>query len=128
MAPRDRIRILCIACSASGLSTLERALKGSYYSVLTAATPDQGVAMCVAQFVAAAIVDAESIRGKEWSVVKSLKLVRPSLPIVLLDERSDGRDLSLPEGVDQLVSITSLEKLPDAINQLVRAIEQLPRP
>ncbi|MBZ5490281.1 MAG: hypothetical protein LAO76_05040 [Acidobacteriia bacterium] len=96
-------------------------MKGSYYSVLTAATPDQGVAMCVAQFVAAAIVDAESIRGKEWSVVKSLKLVRPLLPIVLLDERSDGRDLSLPEGVDQLVSITSLEKLPDAINQLVRA-------
>jgi hypothetical protein len=49
---RDRIRILCIACSTSGLSTLDRALKGSRYSVLTAATPDQGVAICVAQFVA----------------------------------------------------------------------------
>jgi DNA-binding NtrC family response regulator len=128
MALRDRIRILCIACSASGLSTLERALKGSSYSVLTAATPDQGVAICVAQFVAAAIVDAESVRGKEWSVVKSLKLVRPSLPIILLDERNGGRNLPLPEGVDELVSITSLERLPDAINQLVRAIEQLPRP
>lgn len=78
--------------------------------------------------LAAAIVDAESVRGREWSVVKSLKLVRPSLPIILLDERSSGRSLSLPEGVDELVSITSLERLPDAIKHFVRAIEQLPRP
>ena len=128
MAPRDRIRILCIACSASGLSTLERALKGSQYSVLTAATPDQGVAICVAQFVAAVIVDAESVRGKEWPVVKSLKLVRPSLPIILLDERSGGRNLERPEGVDELVSVASLEKLPEAINQVLRSISRLPPP
>jgi DNA-binding NtrC family response regulator len=125
---RDRIRILCIACSASGLSTLEQTLKRLPYSLLTAATRDQGVAMCVAQFVAAAIVDAESVRGKEWPVVKSLKLVRPSLPIILLDERSGGRNLELPEGVDELVSVASLEKLPEAINQLLRSIARLPAP
>jgi DNA-binding NtrC family response regulator len=125
---RDRIRILCIACSASGLSTLEQTLKRLPYSVLTAATPDQGVAMCVAQFVAAVIVDAESVRGKEWPVVKSLKLVRPSLPIILLDERSGSRNLELPEGVDELVSVASLEKLPEAINQLLRSIARLPPP
>jgi DNA-binding NtrC family response regulator len=125
---KNRIRILCIACSASGLSTLEQTLKRLPYSVLTAATPDQGVAMCVAQFVAAVIVDAKSVRGKEWPVVKSLKLVRPSLPIILLDERSGSRNLELPEGVDELVSVASLEKLPEAINQLLRSIARLPPP
>jgi DNA-binding NtrC family response regulator len=125
---KNRIRILCIACSATGLSTLEQTLKRLPYSVLTAATPDQGVAMCVAQFVAAVIVDAESVRGKEWPVVKSLKLVRPSLPIILLDERSGGRNLERPEGVDELVSVASLEKLPEAINQLLRSIARLPPP
>ena len=124
---KNRIRILCIACSATGLSTLEQTLKRLPYSVLTAATPDQGVAMCVAQFVAAVIVDAESVRGKEWPVVKSLKLVQPSLPIILLDERRGGRNLERPEGVDELVSVASLEKLPEAINQLLR-IARLPPP
>jgi len=78
--------------------------------------------------VAAVIVDAESVRGKEWPVVKSLKLVRPSLPIILLDERSGIRNLELPEGVDELVSVASLEKLPEAINQLLRSIARLPPP
>jgi hypothetical protein len=64
--------------------------------VLAAATPSQAVAICVAHFVSAAIVDAESLRGKEWPVVKSLKMVRPSLPIILLDDR---RTVIVPGGI-----------------------------
>jgi DNA-binding response OmpR family regulator len=95
---KKRIRILCIACSAVTFSQPQSVLRNSQYSVLTAATPSQAIAICVAQFVAAAIVDAESLRGKEWPVVKSLKMVRPSLPIILLDERRTERELVLPEG------------------------------
>jgi hypothetical protein len=59
------VRVLCLACSAKGLATLENAIKNSRYSVITASTSDQAVAICVSQFVAAAVVDAESIRDQE---------------------------------------------------------------
>lgn len=52
--------------------------------------------------------------------VKSLKMVRPNLPVVLLDERHTRRDVPLPEGVDQIVSVASFDKLPYAIDQLLR--------
>jgi hypothetical protein len=87
--------------------------------VLTAATPSQAVAICVAQFVSAAIVDAESLRGKEWPVVKSLKMVRPSLPIILLDERRTERELVLPEGISDVLSVSSMSELGEKIKQIL---------
>jgi DNA-binding response OmpR family regulator len=116
---KKSIRILCVACSAATFSQLHSVLRNSHYSVLTAATPSQAVAICVAQFVAAAIVDAESLRGKEWPVVKSLKMVRPSLPIILLDERRTERELVLPEGISDVLSVSSLSELGEKIKQIL---------
>jgi hypothetical protein len=64
-------------------------------------------------------VDAESLRGKEWPVVKSLKMVRPSLPIILLDERRTERELVLPEGISDVLSVSSMSELGEKIKQIL---------
>jgi DNA-binding response OmpR family regulator len=115
------VRVLCLACSARSLSTLQAALKRSpaEFSILTATTSDQAVAVCIAHTVAAAVVDAEAIRGQEWTVVRTLKGVRAQLPIILLEDRKCERD-SLPEGVDAAVSIDSPAELYETIASLVK--------
>ncbi len=117
------VRILCLACSSEGLSALENALKNSRYSAITASTSDQAVAICVSQFVAAAVVDARSIRDQEWSVVKTLKGVRASLPVILLDDQDGHRESPLREGVDAVVSISSTEALCSKLDALIRNFE-----
>jgi hypothetical protein len=64
-------------------------------------------------------VDAESLRGKEWPVVKSLKMVRPSLPIILLDDRRTEREVVLPEGISDVLSLSSLAELGEKIRQIL---------
>lgn len=113
-------RILCVACSHQTMVDLQSALSSSSTVVLTAASPEQAAAICVAESIALAIVDAESIRGKEWSVVKTLKLVRPMLPVILLDERADGRRPELPDGVTGLVSISMPLELPAKIADFLK--------
>ena len=80
-------RVLCVACSSRALELLDRALRYSQLRILTAATREKGVAVCVAETITLAVLDAESIRGEEGSVAKSLKAVRPGLPIIMLEER-----------------------------------------
>jgi hypothetical protein len=67
--------------------------------------------MCVSKRAVAAVVDAESIHGPEFAVVKSLKGVRYNLPIILLEERHGNRDSPLPEGVDAVVAMSSTSAL-----------------
>ena len=114
------IRVLCLACSQRSLAILQAALKNApvEFSILTATTTDQAVAACVAHAVSAAVVDAEAIRGQEWTVVKTLKAVRAQLPIILLEDRKSERD-SLPENVDAVVSIDSPAELYHTISSLV---------
>jgi len=69
--------------------------------------------------VAAAVVDAEAIRGQEWTVVRTLKGVRAQLPIILLEDRRSKRESSLPEGVDASVSIDSPTDLYETILSLL---------
>jgi hypothetical protein len=75
------LRVLCLACTPTRLAVLQEALKRSRYSALSAATSDEAVAACIVPVVVAAVIDAESIRGQEWTVVKTLKAVRPMLPV-----------------------------------------------
>jgi len=74
--------------------------------------------MCVAEVVSAAVIDAESIRGQELSVVKALKAIKP-LPIILLEERKTDRQVPMPEGVDALVSISSPKELFRMLNRVL---------
>ena len=86
MLPSDRpSRVLCVACSPTALDILDRALRYSQLRILTAATRKKGIAVCVAENISLAVLDAESIRGKEASVATSMKKVRPNLRVILLD-------------------------------------------
>ena len=64
---------------------------------------DEGVAICVAEVVAVAVIDGELISGEECSVAKALKMVRPSLRIILLEERE--RLSEVPDGIDAVVPL-----------------------
>ena len=102
-------RVLCVACSSRALELLDRALRYSQLRMLTAATREKGVAVCVAETITLAVLDAESIRGEEGSVAKSLKAVRPGLPIIMLEERHRSSDV--PDCVDAVVPASDVEKL-----------------
>lgn len=92
--PEKSLRILCLACSSKRLAVLQYLLRNSKCSVVTASTSEEAVALCVAQVIAVAIVDAESIRGQEWTVVKSLQSVRCNLPVILLSQRENEREIN----------------------------------
>jgi len=75
------------------------------------------VAICVAEVVAVAVIDGASIRGEECSVAKTLKMVRPNLRIILLEERERLSDI--PEGIDAAVPLGATEELLKKIEELL---------
>ena len=120
MSPADPFsRVLCVACSPTVFASLDHAFRYSGLHVLSAATRDKGVAICVAEVIAVAVIDGESIRGEECSVAKALKMVRPNLRIILLEQRERLSDI--PEGIDAVVPLGETE-------QLLRKIEELLNP
>lgn len=118
-------RILCVACSPTVFVALDHAFRFSKLHVLSAATRDKGVAICVAEVIAVAVLDGESIRGEECSVAQALKMVRPNLPIILLEQRE--RLSNLPDGIDAVVPLGATEKLLRKIEELLNLREQSSR-
>lgn len=110
-------RVLCVACSSDVFSRLDRALNYSKFHVLSAATRDKGVAVCVAEAIAVAVLDGESIRGEEVSLATALKMVRPTMPIILLEERE--RQSNIPEGIDAVVPVGDPAELLRKIKELL---------
>ena len=78
--------------------------------------------MCVAEAIAVAVLDGESIRDKEVSLAAALKMVRPSLPIILLEERE--RQSNIPKGVDAVVPLDDPTRLIKKIEELVPGTEE----
>jgi DNA-binding response OmpR family regulator len=118
-SPDQSTRVLCVACSAKALDILDRALRYSQWRILTAATRKKGIAVCIAENIALAVLDAESIRGKEASVASALKKVRPKLPVIMLEERQRRREL--PVSVDAIVPLADQDKLLKTIQELLKA-------
>lgn len=87
--------------------------------MLTASTPDQALAICVAQLVDAAIVDGKALRGHDWSVVKSLKMVKRNLPVILVEERKPGR-ATIPKEVDAIVEAGAADELITKLKTLLK--------
>jgi ActR/RegA family two-component response regulator len=110
-------RVLCVACSPAVFARLDHAFRYSGLHVLSAATRDKGVAVCVAEVIAVAVIDGESIRGEACSVAKALKMVRPSLRIILLEERK--RLSEVPDGIDAVVPMGATEQLLKTIQELL---------
>ena len=121
--PDQSPRVLCVACSPTVFGALDHAFRYSRLHVLSAATRDNGVAICVAEVIAVAVLDGESIRGEECSVAQSLKMVRPNLPIILLEERARKPD-NLPDGIDAVVPLGATETLLRKIEELLNRRDQ----
>lgn len=104
-------RILILARSSPELTALLARIKAAALEATLALTPDSAVALCVGNHFAAVVLEAALLRNDDWTVAKSLKLVQPGLPILLLDSRSTGRRAPLPPDADALASYDAKDVL-----------------
>lgn len=115
-------RVLCVACSSQVFTKLDQTLGRSGLHILSAATRDRGVAICVAEAVSLAVLDADSIRGEQCSLATALKMVRPGLPIILIEERK--RLSPIPDNIDAVVQLGATETLVAKIVELLDSGKQ----
>ena len=109
--------VLCVGCSQRLFQKLNDRLEQSELRLLGPLNQEEAVAVCASQGVALIILDGASSRGQEWSVAKSFKMMRPTLPIILLGEHKSGT--RLPDGVEAVVSLNHLDRLPSTIRRLL---------
>ena len=85
-------------------NSLCRTLREDGNTVIESFTTDQAVALCVSNRIDAVILDQEFfVEVDGWSVAQSLKLVKPSI-CVLLVTRAKALQDRLPTGVDAMVA------------------------
>ena len=105
MAVRPNLSsILLVVASSASLDSMLAQIKEAGLNVAIALTADQAVAVCLGSRFAAVVLDAALIRNDDWSVAQSIKLVRPALPILLLDSRAVVREGSLPPHIDAIAT------------------------
>jgi len=116
MMGRAKPRILCVSRSSSQLEAIRSALPSKDYEVVAASTPEQAVAVCVSNNLAAVVLGSEFSTEAGWSAAQTFKMVKPQLPVVLL-----GHDhlQALPHGVDAVAPNYSAiqNKLDQLLNQ-----------
>lgn len=116
---RNSPRILCVARSIVQLERMFHAMKASGYQTVLASSADQGVAVCVGDPLAAVMIDAALCSDGDSSLPKDFKLVKPSIPVLLLDGRSEHLSNALPEGIDAVVNPNSPEDVLAKLKQLL---------
>jgi DNA-binding NtrC family response regulator len=117
MRRNESAGVLCVGCSDRLFQKLSDLLQESELRILGPLNREEAVAVCAAQAVALIVLDGASIRGQEWSVAKSLKMVRPTLPIILLGKHTNGP--RLPDGVDALIPLNGLDRLLSTVRGLL---------
>lgn len=115
---RQPIKVLCVACSPGTIAQLQHVLSHSQVQILSAATRDHAVAICVSHAVSIAVIDGESIRGQELSLAEALKMIRPSLPIILLEERRRPES-EIPQHIDLIVPVGAPDGLLAKLQELI---------
>jgi CheY-like chemotaxis protein len=104
MSGHGKPRILCVSRSEFQLRTICSAIPSQEYDVVSASTPEQAVAVCASNQLAAVVLDSEFVTDG-WSAAKTLKLVNPSVPVVLLGwPNNEGA----PHGVDAIAETYAL--------------------
>lgn len=103
MSGRDKTRILCVSRSPVQLKQMRLALSSAKYDALSASTPEQAVAVCVSNQLAAVVLDSEFLTDG-WSAPQTLKMVNPRVPVVLLGWPKNGEP---PHGVDAIAETYS---------------------
>jgi len=97
-------------------------LQRSGYTICEAHSPDHLVALCLSSPAQAVIVDACELAEVEgWSVAQSIKMVKPSLSVLLLCHGAIPQEVELPTGVDALASDSDLQGLQTALLKLAPA-------
>jgi DNA-binding response OmpR family regulator len=114
MTGRAKPRILCVSRSFSQLEAISSALPGREYEVVTATTPEQAVAVCVSNNLAAVVLGSEFSTETGWSAARTFKMVKPHLPVVLLGHDHQRQP---PHGVDAVALDCSA--IPHKLNELL---------
>jgi PleD family two-component response regulator len=117
MVDRRQVRILLVGDSSFDSQAVRSTLLCNEYQVLSAFTPDQAVAYCISNNVAAVVLNSKFVKDHGWSTAETLKAVNPHLPILYLHP-SDIR--KAPAGVDEIATTlhAMLEKLDTLIKRL----------
>lgn len=105
MSRRETHRVLCISQSPSQLQELISAVSSMACEAVSASSPEQAVACCVGNYLVAIVMDSEFLTEGGWTVSQSIKMVRPDLPIFLLDQEHKG---GIPHGVEAVAPTVPL--------------------
>ena len=93
-------------------SFLTNFLQKSGYAVSEVRSPEDLVALCVSNPPNAVIVDVCQFGELEgWSIAQSIKMVKPSPPVILLFHGPTPEKVELPYAVDALASDSNLQQL-----------------
>jgi DNA-binding NtrC family response regulator len=118
--PKPRTDTLIILLLDSPSRFLQQFLHSQGYATSYASTADRALALCVSNPVQAIVIDEcllASVDG--WSVAQSVKMVKPSIPVILLSH-GPLTSASLPDSVDFLASDADLQQLTAMLKQCVR--------
>jgi PleD family two-component response regulator len=115
MGGHRKIRILLVGDSSFDSQAVRSTLLCSQYEVLSACTPDQAVAYCISNHVAAVVLNSRFVTEHGWSAAQTLKLVNNHVPIVYL-QGSDIR--KVPAGVDEVAA--TLPAMLEKLNALIK--------
>jgi len=100
---------------------LEHALRKRGYTVVAPSTPDQAVALCLHNQIAATLIDRESLAQDDgWSLAQSLKMVAPQTPVLLLVKQRTPKSGGIPVGIDWMVSDNEPAQVLGAVKRFVR--------
>jgi DNA-binding response OmpR family regulator len=100
-------------------NTLSRTLREDGNTVIESFTTDQAVALCVSNRIDAVVLDQEFfVEIDGWSVAQSLKLVKPSI-CVLLVARAKALHDRPPTGVDAMVGRRDVKQVLQAVYDMV---------
>ncbi len=105
MLRREIRQILCVSQSPSQLKELISAVSSIAYEAVPASSPEQAVACCIGNPLAAIVIDSEFLTEGGWTVPQSIKMVRPDLPILLLKQEHTG---DIPHEVEAVASTVPL--------------------
>ncbi|SRR5689334_15793150 len=116
MDPKQGATVLCVVDRRRNVLT--RMLRRVGFSVVETFTTDQAVAIAVANRVDAVVLDQELFLETDgWSVAQSLKLVRPSIRVLLVT-RAARLTKRLPRGVDAVVANREPGRAVEAVQHL----------
>ena|ERR1700761_5043227 len=101
---QERPRILCISESPVQLKEISSAIASLGYEAILASTPERALACCIGTQVAAVVLGTESLTEMGFSAAQSIRMARPDLPILLLEQGHNG---DVPHGISAVAASVS---------------------